>query len=160
MSDKKKRVRRKVGDVVIITLADGRCAYALVLPEPLMAFFDYSSPCGTQVGAEAIVKEPVAFRIWVMNHAVTSGRWPVVGHVSAAGGLSECPEFFKQDPLNGSLSITRGGGLERAATFEECQHLECAAVWEPEHVVSRLEDHFAGRRNKWVDLLRPKPPRQ
>ncbi|WP_448115483.1 hypothetical protein [Mesorhizobium amorphae] len=31
--------------------------------------------------------------------------------------------------------------------------LECAAVWDPEHVVDRLRDPADGRPNKWVERL-------
>jgi hypothetical protein len=66
------------------------------------------------------------------------------------------PLFFKHDNISGEVSMTPGGGVERPATREECFGLERAAVWDPEHVVSRLDDHFAGRPNAWVDLMRLK----
>jgi len=34
--------------------------------------------------------------------------------------------------------------------------LERAAVWGPSHVEDRLRDHYAGRKNKWVESLRIK----
>ena len=150
----KRKVRWKVGDVVSIPLSGGQHGYAWMMESPLMAFFDYRS--FAPVPVEELVKKPIAFKIWVMRHTVTDGLWPVVGHASVPATLLEPPEFFKQDPLNGKLSITHDGGDERPATLEECQHLECAAVWEPRHVVDRLEDHFAGRKNRWVESLRPK----
>jgi len=39
--NRKRRVRRKVGDVVSIPLGDNRVAFGWVLEEPLFAFFDY-----------------------------------------------------------------------------------------------------------------------
>jgi len=96
-----------------------------------------------------------------MNHAVTSGRWPVIGAVPLSDDERRRPErFFKQDPLNSNLTIywedpESGEPHEIPALLEEAENLECAAVWDPEHVEDRLRDHFAGRPNKWVESLRP-----
>lgn len=142
-----------MGDVLSIQLSGSRLAFAWVLPDPLMAFFDFWS-YAPPPPVEEIVVRPVAFRIWVMKYAVTAGLWPVIGHVPVPQALMEPPEFFKQDALSGRLSIYRTGEAERPASHEECSRLERAAVWDPQHVVDRLEDHFAGRLNKWVESMR------
>jgi hypothetical protein len=47
-------------------------------------------------------------------------------------------------------------GNIRDATREETEGLEPAAVWEPEHIADRLEDHYAGRPNRWLkSMLQP-----
>lgn len=156
MSAERKSIRGKVGDVLSIPLSGGRHGYAWVLSKSLMAFFDYFSPSDAAVSVQELVTKPIAFKIWVMKHAVTDGTWPIIGRVPVPGELMKSPEFFKQDPLNGRLSITLNGGDERPASLDDCRSLERAAVWEPSHVVERLEDQFAGRENKWVKSLRPK----
>ncbi|HEY0158466.1 MAG TPA: hypothetical protein VGF28_14380 [Thermoanaerobaculia bacterium] len=88
-----------------------------------------------------------------MNRAITSGRWKVLGHVPLDEPLQREPAFFKQDPLSGELTLYRSG-TEYPASAEECQELERAAVWDPEHVEDRLRDHFDGRSNRWVESLR------
>ena len=65
------------------------------------------------------------------------------------------PRFFKKDRIAKKLSIYDDDDIEHPATLEEIEGLECAAVWEPQHVVDRLNDHFEGRPNKWVDSLLP-----
>lgn len=152
--NRSKRVRRRVGDVVSIPLSQMRFGFGWVLEEPLVAFFDHED-ANRQPSAEQIAQYPVAFRIWVMNHAITEGRWPVIGRVAITQELKEAPWFFKQDPLSGRLTITRDGAVEIPSTLEQCSHLERAAVWEPEHVEERLRDHFAGMPNKWVNSMRP-----
>lgn len=154
MPDRRRRQRRRVGDVVVVPLSDDRLGFAWVLDEPLMAFFDLIAR--EEPTVEEIVRRPVLFRIWVMNYAVTRGIWPVLGHAELSTELRESPWFFKQDPINQRLSITRSGGEETPADLATCQRLECAAVWDPEHVASRLEDHFAGRPNRIVASLRPR----
>jgi hypothetical protein len=69
------------------------------------------------------------------------------------------PPFFKRDSISGKLSIytERGGkSFEKDATLEECKQLECAAVWSANHIIDRLNDHFSGKPNKWVESMKPK----
>jgi hypothetical protein len=131
---RKQKVRRRPGDVVAIPLGDGHYGFARVLKD-VMAFYHVKSDSILPIAE--IVSRPILFKIWVMDHAVTSGRWPV-----------------KWDDIAKKLYITYDGSQEIPATRSECEGLERAAVWEPEHVESRLRDHFAGRKNIWVDSLR------
>lgn len=150
----KTKQRRREGDVVKIQLKNG-WAFGRILREPLIAFYDFKTNEIPRI--TEIVKHPVAFKIWVMNYAVTDGDWPVIGRIPLTPELQVRPPFFKQDPISKQLSITfTGGGDEQSAILEQCQNLECAAVWEPEHVVERLEDYFEGRPNFWVERLRAK----
>ncbi len=154
MNARRKRVRRTVGSVVAIALGDGTYAFGRVLREPLIAFYDWKNPETDDI--EAIVSKPIAFTLWVMNHAVTRGTWPVIGQVPLTPDLLTEPLFFKKDPITKKLAIYRSStGKEIPATRDECAKLECAAVWDPEHVVDRLRDHFSGRPNKWVEMMRP-----
>jgi hypothetical protein len=125
------------------------------LEEPLFAFFDYCVDAVAVPTINEITSKPILFRIWIMNHAVTRGRWSVIGHAPVPDKLLDSPWFFKEDPISGKLSLTQlGAGDEIPATLAQCKALECAAVWDPEHVEDRLRDHFAGRPNKWVESLR------
>jgi hypothetical protein len=96
-----------------------------------------------------------------MHYAITSGIWEVVGRVPLSEDLKEIPRFFKQDMMNGAISIYQeipelAPYYEIPATLAEIEGLECAAVWDPEHVEDRLRDHFAGRPNIWVESLKIK----
>ncbi len=152
MTSAGKRVRRRDGDLLRIDLGDGRHSYAQVAAEPLIVFFD--GAYADALAAEKIVRLPVLFRLWVMNHAVTRGLWPVTGRHALGAENEREPFFFKQDTVTGSLSLYHSSfastNWERLATASECEGLECAAVWDPEHVLDRLRDHYAGRPNKWV----------
>jgi hypothetical protein len=145
---KQKTGLRKLGNVVAIPLGDGTFAYGRVLREPLFAFYDLR----TDQLAEAceVVRAPVAFTIWVMRRALTHGDWTVIGNVPIEEKMLKAPLFFKEDPLSGALRIYDGDtGEESAATRENCNQLERAAVWSRNHVVDRLVDHFHGRPCKW-----------
>jgi len=148
---KNKKQSRVRGDIVAVPLGDGRTAFALVLKSPLFAFFDL---CETGVPSmQEIAAAPIAFKILVVEYAVAKGIWPVIGHVEIEN-IDESPQFFKRDPITKLLFTTYTGEEEESATLDECIGLECAAVWAPHHVVDRLNDHFAGRPNKWVQSLK------
>ncbi len=152
---KQSRQKRRVGDIFKIDLGDGSWAYGRVLKEPLVAIYDLKT--SKEVPLQTIISSPVAFKVWVMNSAITKGIWPVIGNAPLTPDLEVQPPFFKRDPLSGALSITYvGGGDEIPASLEDCANLENAAVWSAEHIVDRLNDHFAGRPNKWVELLKPR----
>ena len=150
-----KKQKRKAGDVVSIPLTSGRYAFGQVLDEPLIAFFDYEAeqPDPPEI-LQQLSHQAVAFAVWVMNHAVKSGRWMVIGSMKTPSALDDKPRFFEQDAISGSLSITTDGSTAIPATKKQCAHLERAAVWDPSHIEDRLEDHFKSRPNKWVESLR------
>lgn len=141
----------EIGSIVEIPLPNGRRGYARVLKSPLMAFYSIRSE-GSLVPTE-ILGQPVAFKVWVMNSAISSGRWSVIGHAPLETELAAMPWFFKQDAISKALSLYQSG-VERPATKEECEGLERAAVWSAQHIESRLEDHLEGRTNKWLEAMK------
>lgn len=150
---KAKKPKRNVGDVVKIQLQDGYVSYAIVLPHALIAFFDYHGQDCLDVAQAAQL--PVLFRLLVMDYAVISGRWPIVGHVDPSPDLLTEPSFFKQDPISKKFFLYVGG-RDFPASREDIEGLERAAVWDPEHVEERLIDHYAGRANKWSESMKIK----
>jgi hypothetical protein len=149
---KKLRIRPRVGDVVQIPLGKRTFGYGLKL-KGTYAFYDAKSP--PPLSLAEVVTRPLLFRLWVHDSAVEDGSWPIIGNVPVPKGLLKEPWFFRKDPISGAWSRYRGDPLTvRPATEEECQALECAAVWQPEHVIERLRDYFAGRPSKMVERLR------
>jgi hypothetical protein len=146
-----KSQKRRVGDIVKIPLGDTTHAYARVLPDASFAFYD--SRGTEEMEIDRIVGLPVLFFAAVMKRAINSGRWKVVGHISRGDGLRAPPQFI-QDPLDKNRFRIYEDGQMRPATRQECLGLECAAVWEPEHVEGRLRDHYAGRKNETFERLR------
>ncbi|MGW1885615.1 Imm26 family immunity protein [Streptomyces sp. NPDC001970] len=158
------RANRAPGRVVRIDLDDGRCAFGRQLTGVCVEFYDLAGRPGAPVDLIEIVAAPVAFKVWVMDAAFRRrGGWELLDVVSLTHEEhTEVRLYSKQDPLSGSITVYRvdpvtGAGSETPATFEECQKLERAAVWAPDHIEHRLRDHFDGRPNKWVESLRLKP---
>ena len=146
-----KKQKRVMGDFVKIKLDEKQHTYARVLAGPLFAFYDALTD--KELSLEQIKARPTLFKIWVMNRAVTTSRWEIVGNAPLEKELLEEPYFFKKDALNPQKLSLYHEGKERPATLEECKNLECAAVWDAEHVEDRLRDHYAGKSNKWLESM-------
>ncbi len=143
------------GNIVRIDLGSDRVAFGMVIEFPLVAFFDKVTNSDETIEIEEIGHLPIAFKIWVMKFAIGKNGWKRIGSRPLNEEESESPWFYKFDRIAKKFSIVRGHE-EKKATKDECLDLECAAVWDPEHVVSRLNDHFDGKPNKWVESLSAK----
>ena len=153
-NNKKRAIRRKVGDVLRIPLGNEEYGFGRVLPSVLYAFYDAKSHHVLSI--DEIIGRPVLFKVCVMDYAVKKGVWEVIGNAPLTEDLLTEPWFFKKDPISGVLTLYRDSTSEEIlAKRSDCEKLECAAVWDPEHVADRLRDHFAGRPNKWVMSMRP-----
>jgi hypothetical protein len=147
--------------VVEIPLGRGRRAVGRLLREPLVEFYDAEVRNQDAIDIDRIVEKSVAFTIWVMNSAVTSGRWSKIGKKPLTDAEQiRVTRFCKRDDLTDQLSIywtdpLSGEVHEIPASHEECAALEPAAVWSAEHVEDRLRDHFDGLTNKWLESMRP-----
>ncbi|AYC99702.1 Imm26 family immunity protein [Neorhizobium sp. NCHU2750] len=148
--------KQKRGDIVRIDIGGGKQFYAVALTPPLFAFLDGISEHGEPV--QDVQDRGVLFKLWVMDRAAKSGRWPIVGTVepSAVSALDGAV-FFKQDLIAGSITAyDTKVSTESPLSFEDADRLECAAVWSAEHVEDRLRDHVNGISNKWWASMRPR----
>ncbi len=154
MSERKKLSQKWIpGAVVQIDLGNNTYGYGRIIKFGLMAFYDTLTPTSCPPPIEEIINKPILFIIWVMKYAVTQD-WLIIGKVALEGGLLIEPKFYKRDPTTGKIYIYMVDGNDLLVDWEECKNLECAVAWEPEHVVERLNDHFSGRPNYWVEYFR------
>ena len=154
-TSKTKRQKWKCGAVVKIRLGDWSHSYGQMLHEPEYAFFHIRTT--DDIAAEDVVRNQLIFRLWVMRYAHSTGRWLKIGDAPVAPALQQPVLRFNQDPLKPEqIRLTYDGCEGPLGTIKDCENLECAAVWDPEHVEDRIRDHFAGVPNKWLLSLRPK----
>ena len=106
---------------------------------------------------ELLPESEVSFRIWVHKSAFNLGRWPKLGKLPIRPDLLESVDRFSQDALDPTKFSLWNGDRNWSVSREECEGLECAAVWEPEHVEDRIRDQINGVPNKWVESMRPTP---
>ncbi|MBX2869546.1 MAG: immunity 26/phosphotriesterase HocA family protein [Acidiferrobacterales bacterium] len=148
-----RRKKWEAGNVVEIALTDGTFSYAVVVPPSLLAFsrlnFTKQQEVSTQLFAE------VSFTIGVMDYAIGDRHWPLVGHIELTNELKKKHTFYAFDLIGKKFRHVDGSFCTlREATLAQCIDLECAAVWDPEHVESRLLDEKNGRSNIWVESMR------
>jgi hypothetical protein len=148
------RQRRFVGAVLSVPLGENTRSFALTLPEADFAIFDARTKA-EQVPANLLAL-PVLFRVAVHKSAWADGRWPRVGQLEVPAHLLAPQPKFVQDPLDPERFQIYIAGSMRPAARAECEGLERAAVWEPEHVEDRLRCHYKGVPCQWVQSLQPK----
>jgi hypothetical protein len=156
MAARKNKYLVKVGDVFQVDLSHGRVGFGWVTDSVRAAFFDYSCKKDEAPELEKLVLKPIAFHIWASQVAIERGEWRVVGNVTPPEELLASPWYYKQDKISGAVYLTQTGDEEIPDRDGRYVGLECAAVWAPVHVVTRLEDHFAGRPNQSVALMKVK----
>ncbi len=147
-----RRQKRVAGDVVRIDLGDGFACYGRVTGDAGLAVYDLRS--SEAVALSEIMSRPILFHISVMDNAITSGHWAVVGHAPLEDALSNPPPRFIRDPIRKDTFRIYEDGKMRPATRDECVGLEAAAVWGARHVEERLRDHYAGVKNRSTEHLK------
>ena len=125
-----------------------------MLDQPEYAFFEIRTQ--EDLGPSEAIEKPLLFRLWVTRYAHSKGRWRKVGDAPVADALCEPVQRFNQDPITKRIRLTINGTDGPEGTIADCKGLECAAVWDPDHVEERLRDFFLGVPNKWEVRLRPK----
>jgi hypothetical protein len=144
--------KRKVGSILQINLGNSQHSYAQLITEGAIAVFMIMT--GKDLDVETIVRLPVLFTVLVHKDAITKGIWKVIGKEKVRADMKEIPPMFIQEIINKDKFKICQNGKIREASREECEGLEACAVWESNHVEDRIRDHFAGRKNVWVEQLR------
>lgn len=153
-----KKQRFKKGSLVKIQFNDTLHTYGRLLEKPYITFYD-AKTSKEMDDVTKIASQPVLFTVSVYDHAITSGRWQIIGHLPPEIKPVEIPLQFMQDPINPNMvRVIDEYGNIRPSTLEECSKLglERAAVWEPEHVEERIDDYYKGKPNTWVESLKLK----
>ena len=129
--------------------------YARILENASYAFYDLRSQIKV-ADLELIASRPVLFIVAVYDSAVNSGRWIKVGKIPLEEHFKVLPNKFIQDGLdpNRYNLYNPNTGEITETSRDNCIGLERAAIWEPEHVESRIKDYYDGISNVWVEQLR------
>lgn len=143
------------GSVFAIPIDDAQFGFGQVAEGLDVACFDYRSK--TLPAAAEIAGHRVAFRVPVADDAPTVGRWKLLGKAPLHGPLRERARYRHQ-PVGSDVSLVYSNRVSRPATpTDEVEKLEVLATWFAEHIQSRLQDHFAGRPNVYVQTLELPP---
>ena len=140
----------RMGNFICIPLGNETFAYGRVVDRYIIAFYDVRTE--QKLTIEQIAGSRVLFVLWINS----IGCYEALGHLPLEENLVGPHLFWMQDIFTGRLSLTETGDVQTPATYEECAPWECMAVWSPEHVLERLQAHFAGRESQFAKALRLK----
>lgn len=146
--------QHKTGDFVRLELPDGSFGYGRLRDFPIAAFYKLRTEAPLD-DLDQIAEVPVLFTVAV--HKSVHKNWQKLGNRPLEPKLQEPFRQFWQkaaDPRNCQIVDTAGN--QRAATPQECVGMERVAVWEAEHVESRILDEMSGRENVFTKQLEVK----
>ncbi|MCB1158323.1 MAG: hypothetical protein H7A25_18155 [Leptospiraceae bacterium] len=149
----KKRIILKPGSILEIPLDKNLFSYCRVLENNTFVFYDLKLTKPME-DMEKICSSSILFITLVYMDSVKE-RWKKVGFLSLKNFPQEIPPMFVQNPLNLSkFKIHYPDGTIKEATKEEVIGLERFAAWEAYAIEERLSDHYAGRKNQYVEEMR------
>ena len=152
MERKFKRQQRTIGALVQVPLKSGFHAYARILEEEI-AFYDIYTK--NDLPEDEIIKLPILFITTVIDDAITKGFWPKVSKaIPLTKDLIETPPKYTQNRLNLSKYKIHYTSKTVQATKEECIGLECWIIWSAEQMEKRLNDHYTGKKNPYVEHIK------
>jgi hypothetical protein len=85
---------------------------------------------------------------------ITKGIFEIIGFKQLEQkDIDIMPPHFTQDMVNiEDCAIYYEDGRECKATPQECIALEGPLTWEAGSLIDRIQDHYAGKKNPYVEL--------
>lgn len=146
-----KKQRIIIGSILEINVENNYYVYAQVLGKANYAFFDYRTTNQLK-DFTVLLDKPILFIASVYNDVVTQGHWLKVGKLELREDLEILPMKFIQDALHSDRFelYDSNTGESKPATKDQIKGLERAAVWEANHIVDRIRDHYNGVPCIWL----------
>ncbi len=146
-----KKQQRTIGAIVKIPLENGYHTYARILKSRL-AFYD--SRTSENLMPKEIIKKTILFVAVVYDYAITKGYWLKAGKkIPLEDHLKQNKPMYTEDVLTGKYLIYENG-KHREAAKEEIKGLESYVVWTHEGIEKRINDHYANRKNVFVEDMK------
>jgi hypothetical protein len=143
------------GAILEISIENQYYVYAQILTKGLgYAFFDYKTN-DKLIDFPILEQSKILFILTVYDSVITQGEWQKVGKLKIRDELKTLPMEYIQDTINPErfdLYNPNTGEILKA-TMEQCEGLECAAVWAANHVEQRIIDHYLGVPNITLQKL-------
>lgn len=155
-----RKPKRIEGSILAVPLGADEFGFARVLSDPLVGFYDLFSRCGCNIKVDEVIGSKYVFKVWVSKYAFQKNRWPSLGIMELSQEDRQQVSFFREDPITGRLYLYDTNTSDKTPlTFEQCQEMERAAVWDPEHVEERLRAKLHGVESVFGRASHPRPPR-
>jgi len=154
--NKEKRQQYKAGAVVKIVFDKNRLIFGRLFSgvPPMIGVYDFFINENTELPSiDQIVRKPILYYCGLYRSIITNGVFEIIGFKEfKEKEIASIPALFTQDMINiNDCGIFWADGGERKATPQECIGLERSSVWYAEGIVQRIEDHYAGKKNFYVE---------
>jgi hypothetical protein len=132
--------KEKIGDVYKISVSKDTFCFAQIVHIGLIRiftnFFDFSALFPNIISE---LSQEDSFVVFVHKSYASDQNWSFQGNYSLVS--TELPLFFRQDIFDfEKCMIIDVFGNQRKVMPHDCLGLERAAIWDPEHVVKRLNN--------------------
>lgn len=135
--------RKKIGDIVEISLPDGKNAYARLYREGVLGIYK------GRFQTYGDLAEDTEFFRYICLYRDSLSKLEVVGNRPFEKEEdSWAPDMVVVDAITGKGSLYHHGEIFNCS-YEECKDLEVCAVWELAHLVDMLMGE-----TKWDDAIR------
>lgn len=147
-----KRQKETPGSILEIDIEGQYFIYAQIVHTLQCVFFDFKSIHHID-DITVLNNKPVLFVASVYSYIITRGYWLKIGKLPIREEFNVMPnefihhsygkvEFELYDPNTGTIT---------PSTKEECKNLERAAVWDLNHIIDRIRDHYNGAPCIWLE---------
>lgn len=147
-------VRFTSGGVLKVPTPGGNSAWGVMLEQrPYIAFYRADA---LDLENRELQGEPI-FIVAVYRASYSRGRWGEILVRIPLKSLPHRPPVFRQDIINPSdCTIEYPDGNSKSASPGDCVSLEADAVWDDEHIESRIDDFYANHPNIFAEDLKVK----
>jgi Immunity protein 26 len=155
--EKKKRQKIKDGAVVKINLLENRLIFGRLMKSRIAIYDFLILESAIVPDLETIIGNPIFLYCSVYNDVITKGIFEIIGFKELTENeIENIPPKFTQDMVDiNKCVIYYHDGREFKAKPGDCIGLERSSVWEAQGLVERIQDHYAGKRNFHVELMKP-----
>ena len=144
---KKKRIRKKEGQIFRVPLSGGSFGYGQVMPVSGSVFFDYTDD-GTNTDPNFVIRQPILFDIGVDDYVIKDQIWEVIAILPVNPEFMEINrKAFTYSRDTNSYFIWPGNAPKFEVTPEDIKGIEMIASWDHRSVEQRLLDYFENRPN-------------
>ncbi len=155
MTEKKKRIREKPGQVFRVPLSNGMYGYGQLI-DPDSVFFDYKDN-GENTDLSFVLTQPIIFCVTVDSYAIKDQLWKVIDVLPMNSEFKKLnSNGFNYDLLKNIYYIWEKGVSPTPTSPKDIKDLEMITSWKPLSVEQRLLDYFEGRPNysyEWMHNL-------
>ncbi|PLK42138.1 Imm26 family immunity protein [Emticicia sp. TH156] len=142
-----KRQRETPGSIFSIKIDEKNYSFGRILNGGSAEFYDYKSD-SEEVDINFLIEQKVIFYAIVFSHAITKGRWHIIGKTVLGDNYKNFPKYYLPDVADENYYRIMDNFGIHDSTKEACRGLELGYIWEPQSIEQRLVDYYNNEVNE------------